>query len=1052
MDSKRLQQIEEIYHAALRIAPDERESFFAKNCGADTDLRREVESLLSFTDTSENLLDTPPDALAAEMFAETEDKPSLINTEIGHYKILSLLGKGGMGEVYLAEDMRLNRRVALKLLPESFAADYSRLGRFEQEARAASALNHPNILTVHEFGSENGVHYLATELVEGETLREKLESGKLYFNDTLEIIAQTVFAMSAAHAAGILHRDLKPENIMIRTDGIVKVLDFGLAKLTGLSDEPVDQEGETRAKTPTQTKPGMLMGTLRYMSPEQVRGQKLDTRSDIFSLGIVIYEILAGKEPFDKPNSGDIIAAILTEEPPPLSQIRPEIPSELERIVSKALKKNKDERYQTAKDLLNDIKSFRRKIEFSANQQRTTDVELIPQTAEQDVHTTKPVISAETSRKFPLSKTMSVFIGAVLAVGAMWWFSAGRVSNQVETVQNAPLNTVEIVNWRNAPGEVYSVGSFSPDGKMIAFASTRSGTKNIWVKQISGGDAVQITKDEFNNQNPVWSPNGDEITFYSTRSGTSAIWRTSAFGGNPTFIKTIQDGGMILRYWSKKDAIYYESSSNLFALDLKSGESSQLTNFDAQRIVADSISISPDEEHIGYITSENDQYTIWEMPAHGGGSPKQLASDSNEVKNTVWHPDGKRLFYSGMVDGIFQIFAVGIDGGKPQQITFGEKDGLVLDVSSDGAKILYGSSKEESDVWRVNVENKEESPFASDINAELWTDISPDGKTAAFQSIKNLSQGNKMFNGAILTKPTDSDAPPFQLVAEGFLPVWSPVGGQLAFIRQSGETFNIWTIKAAGGEEKQLTNGEGMLSVEFSVLPYNRTQTSDFSWSPDGKKIAYILSRSGQRNVWLVDADGANNTQLTNNTDSNLFVNCPLWSSDGKQIAYSATTKTSADGKKYHTVFVINTETKNAKAIVQTETFQRLLGWSPSDKEFILASIKKKNPTGSPTQVNITGVNTQTGEQRQIAELESAYLYNIYLSRDKKMLAYTSNKDGKDNVWMIRSDGSGEARKVTANNDARLYFSTLSWSPDNRFIYFGKQLRYSLLSMVTNYK
>lgn len=287
------------------------------------------------------------------------------------------------------------------------------------------------------------------------------------------------------------------------------------------------------------------------------------------------------------------------------------------------------------------------------------------------------------------------------------------------------------------------------------------------------------------------------------------------------------------------------------------------------------------------------------------------------------------------------------------------------------SKVLYGSSKVESDVWRVNVENKEESPFASNINAELWADISPDGKTAAFQSIKNLSQGNKMFKGVILTKPTDSDAPPFHLVAEGFLPVWSPVGGQLAFMRVSGETFNLWTIKAAGGEEEQLTNGDGMPLVEYSLLPYNRTQTSSFNWSPDGKKIAYISDRSGQPNIWQVDADGANNAQLTNNSDSNLQVYCPLWSSDGKRVAYTAkTNKADADGKKFYATYVIDKETKNAKAVVQTETFQRLLGWSPSDKELLLAAINKKSPTyqvgDSPFGIK-TAARKSTGRRGGVA-------------------------------------------------------------------------------------
>lgn len=283
---------------------------------------------------------------------------------------------------------------------------------------------------------------------------------------------------------------------------------------------------------------------------------------------------------------------------------------------------------------------------------------------------------------------------------------------------------------------------------MLALASTKSGTKNIWVKQISG-ESVQITKDEFSNQNPIWSPNGDEIAFYSLRSETPGIWRTSAFGGNPTFIKTIKDDGMVLKFWSKKDVIYYSANGNLFALDVKSDQAEQLTNFDAEKIVADSISISPDEKRIGFITFENEKYFVWETSARSGESPKQIFTSLNEIKNTVWHSDGKRIFYSESIDGVFQIFAANIDGGKSTQITVGDRDVFPLDISADGAKILYGVSKEESDLWSVNIETREEIPFASDINVKLWADVSPDGKIAAFQSVRNLSQGNGLFKGAI---------------------------------------------------------------------------------------------------------------------------------------------------------------------------------------------------------------------------------------------------------------------------------------------------------------
>ena len=277
--------------------------------------------------------------------------------QLGHYRLLSRLGAGGMGEIHLAEDSRLGRKVALKILPTEFVADADRVRRFELEARAVSALNHPNILVIYEIGKERGVHFIATEFIEGLTLRQKLEEGKLKICETLDIGVQAAEALQAAHATGIVHRDIKPENIMLRPDGYVKVLDFGLARVGGKSKPSSDPAAPTIEDM--ETNPGTVMGTAHYMSPEQARGLKVDARSDIFSLGIVLYEMLAGQKPFTGQTMSDVLAAILRAEPPPLS-----LPVELERCIAKALRKDCNVRYQTISELLNDLKRLRQRLEF----------------------------------------------------------------------------------------------------------------------------------------------------------------------------------------------------------------------------------------------------------------------------------------------------------------------------------------------------------------------------------------------------------------------------------------------------------------------------------------------------------------------------------------------------------------------------------------------------------------------------------------------------------------------------------------------------------------
>ncbi|HVD59513.1 MAG TPA: protein kinase, partial [Gemmatimonadaceae bacterium] len=291
--------------------------------------------------------------------------------KISHYRILDKLGAGGMGVVYLAEDLKLGRKVAIKVLGQEFTTNKDRLHRFEQEASAASNLNHPNILTIHEMGVDDGRHYIATEFIDGVTLRRKMTASQLETHEILDIAIQVASALEEAHTAGIVHRDIKPDNIMVRRNGYVKVLDFGLAKLTEKVDRsPSDAEASTRVLV--QTDAGVVMGTSHYMSPEQARGKPVDARSDIWSLGVVIYEMVAGRTPFEGETSTDVIVAITQKEPPPLARFAPHVPAELEWIVMKALRKDRDERYQTIKELLTDLRRLRQRLDFESELERSS--------------------------------------------------------------------------------------------------------------------------------------------------------------------------------------------------------------------------------------------------------------------------------------------------------------------------------------------------------------------------------------------------------------------------------------------------------------------------------------------------------------------------------------------------------------------------------------------------------------------------------------------------------------------------------------------------------
>ena len=358
MDSEQWKQVEALYHAALEIDVGEREDFLAIACAGGEELRREVLSLLSSAERADSFLEEPLTSVGLMLMnAEHE---SLEGQAIGPYQLLELIGRGGMGEVYLAHDPRLNRRVALKLLPVAIVDDGERVRRFEQEARATSAISHPNVAHIYEIGEAQGRRYIAMEYVRGSTLRQALQQGPLEICEALDIAIQIAIALAAAHEAGVLHRDIKPENVVLRVDGYVKVLDFGLAKL--VEDRLYAGMPEATPLPSLHTEPELLMGTSDYMSPEQVRRQPADERTDLWSLGVVLYEMLAGRRPFPGRESREVIVSILEREPEPVECVRDGLPRALQKIVVKALRKRREERFQSAREMVDELRRVRRPL------------------------------------------------------------------------------------------------------------------------------------------------------------------------------------------------------------------------------------------------------------------------------------------------------------------------------------------------------------------------------------------------------------------------------------------------------------------------------------------------------------------------------------------------------------------------------------------------------------------------------------------------------------------------------------------------------------------
>lgn len=449
MNPERWQQVERLYHLALEKEASERASYLAVACAGDERLRQEVESLLAYEDRAEDFIESPALDIAAKMLADEQDS-TVPGQTINQYKIISPLGAGGMGEVYLAEDTRLERRVALKFLPALFTQDKGHMRRFEQEARAVAALSHPNVCVIHEVvETKEGSHCIVMEYVEGVTLRERLAEGPMKIGESLDAAIQVASALSAAHTAGIVHRDIKPDNIMLRRDGYVKVLDFGLAKLTQQEVSLGDADATT--KMLINTTPGIVVGTVAYMSPEQARGLPVDTRTDVWSLGVVLYETLTGRRPFEGQTPTDVIISIAERQPAPLARYKPEAPTQLERIVNKALAKDRDERYQSADDLLVDLKNLRHEL--------AVESEVARYKPHSGLTVTSSNQQASTSRFFPVTQgrllILAGLIGIVVIVGLVFALYFRQSSQPAPQTEIKSLAVLPMANFSGDQAQDY---------------------------------------------------------------------------------------------------------------------------------------------------------------------------------------------------------------------------------------------------------------------------------------------------------------------------------------------------------------------------------------------------------------------------------------------------------------------------------------------------------------------------------------------------------------------------------------------------------------------
>jgi Tol biopolymer transport system component/tRNA A-37 threonylcarbamoyl transferase component Bud32 len=823
MTPERWADIDELYHAA-RERPAEREALLAQ---ADPAVRGEVESLLA---------QQTHELLHSQVRAEAGPLP--LGTHLGPYRIESFLGAGGMGEVYRAKDTRLGREVALKLLPPDRLRDPERRCRFLQEARAAAALNHPHIVTIHDLGSIDSRDFLVLEYVVGQTLDQWTPKGGLPLREALAYAIQIVEALVAAHAAGVIHRDLKPANIMVTKKGTVKLLDFGLAKL--IEADP-GQQGDTKPAAP-QTKAGMILGTLSYMSPEQAEGKPADGRSDLFSFGCVLYEMLTGQRAFRGDSPASIVSAILRDEPKPPRELRETIPSELDRILRRCLRKDPKRRFQDADDL---------KVALLEVQE---EIEAGPATA------VEPVRRESRRSWYPTA----VIVTLLLCAG-------GWLVYRLRSPADTPLTVTPFTSY---PG--YELDpALSPDGNQVAFEweGDQRDNSDIYVKLVGTGEPLRLTTDPARDHSPAWSPDGRRIGFLrELPNDRSAVMLIPALGGaeqkvteTATSVSEYPYYGARALTWTPDgkalvitDQAAPGEARGLFLLFLDTGERYRLTSPQLPAIADRSPAFSPDGRLLLFsraITIQSSDLYVLALTSdlRPNGEPKPLTRDHRWNDSPAWLDEGREFVFSSNRDGSESLWRMLASGaGTPRKLLLASENSTSPAISRQARRLICVQRFQDMNIWSMDPSGAAgalNTPTVLAASSRLDTnpDFSRDGRRVTFQSDRS---------GSLEIWVCDSNGSHArQLTSFGHghtgTPRWSPDGQWIAFdsnVDGQGK-WQIYVAGADGGTPKRLTE-----------LAFNDAIPS---WSRDGRWIYFSSDRSGRTEIWKIPSQGGPMVQVT---------------------------------------------------------------------------------------------------------------------------------------------------------------------------------------------
>jgi len=840
--AERWARIEAVFQAALSRPPEERARFLEDACGGDSSLVLEVESLVqSDAAASAQTFEHWPAMVAAarlrERRADAERQTSaLIGQSLSHYDVVDRIGSGGMGDVYRATDRVLGRAVAIKILPRNVADDVHRLDRFRLEARAASMLTHPNVAAIYELGEDAGLPFIAMEYVQGRTLDELLGDGPMTFETVLDVARQITAALASAHEAGITHRDIKPANVMVTPRGVVKVLDFGLAKLGAASLAVVGEWDNATARMATT--PGLVMGTIDYMSPEQALGEPVDHRSDLFSVGVLLYQLSTGALPFRRHSVTATLDAILHADPASPSSVRPGLAPAFDRVVARALAKSPSARYQSAGELAADLDALSRRNE--------------------------PKGAPSPHGRLRASLPRMVAVAAV--VGA-----AGAAAWQLRPRTEPPPMVVPFTSFAG----MEATPAFAPGGERLAFSwdgPTRDNV-DIYVKAMSG-DPVRLTSNPASEQFPAFSPDGSLIAFVRDRS---RVFVVPSQGGAEREVGAVTDPRIAFSPDGQFIAAGGPASpgtagAGLILLPLSGGARRTLTA--PPRGASDiAPAFSPDGSRLAFQRIPTAAVSdIWLADASGANATR-ITFDDRLLEGPVWTEDGQSLIFSSARLGAGRLWRVRATGGTPEALPDTGPGSTMPTVPRRGDRHAFVATLEDTNIWEIPIgpTSVAASPPRPSVSGSSWLDGSPDFSRDGTQLVfvSNRTGRDEIFIGSVdsvaARQLTDFSRVPASTVGS---PRISPDGREVVFDARVRGNADIYVVSADGGTPRALTSDPGA-----DVVPV---------WAPDGTWIYFTSRRGGPPQIWRVRRDGGAEEQVTSGGAFGA-----QFSADGQFLLYS---------------------------------------------------------------------------------------------------------------------------------------------------------------------